>query len=210
METAKNRGIKAFGQITAGLSLQWESIQWEAVGAMIRELIESLAIAAVLTTFILLFVARSFVVDGSSMYPALENRQRLLVEVISYRFREPKRGEIIVFNQGDHRRLIKRVIGLPDDMVEIRDRVVYINGSPLDEGFIAENAYSDYGPIFIPEDHYFVLGDNRNNSDDSRGSVGFLARDLIIGRAIARFWPITKLSIFKIPQNYQEQEFAEY
>jgi signal peptidase I len=204
VETAKERSTKTFKQITAGLSLRWETVQWEAVREMVRELIESLAIAAILTTFILLFVARSFVVDGSSMYPTLENRQRLLVEVISYRFREPKRGEIIVFNQEDHRRLIKRIIGLPNDMVEIRDRVVYINGSPLDEAFIAENAYSDYGPVFIPGGHYFVLGDNRNNSDDSRGSVGFLAKKLIIGRTVARFWPITKLSIFKIPESYRE------
>jgi signal peptidase I len=204
VETAKERSTKTFKQITAGLSLRWETVQWEAVRVMVRELIESLAIAAILTTFILLFVARSFVVDGSSMYPTLENRQRLLVEVISYRFREPKRGEIIVFNQEDHRRLIKRIIGLPNDMVEIRDRVVYINGSPLDEAFIAENAYSDYGPVFIPGGHYFVLGDNRNNSDDSRDSVGFLAKNLIIGRTVARFWPITKLSIFKIPESYRE------
>lgn len=212
METANNRGARGFGfgQVMAGLSLRWGSIQWEAVWATIRELIESFAIAAILTTFILLFVARSFVVDGTSMVPSLENRQRLLVEVISYRFREPKRGEIIVFNQGDHRRLIKRVIGLPDDLVEIRDGVVYINGSPLDEAFIPENAYSNYGPVFVPGDHYFVLGDNRNNSDDSRGSVGFLARDLIIGRAIARFWPISALSTFRVPQCYQEQEYTEY
>ena len=198
METANNRGARGFGfgQVMAGLSLRWGSIQWEAVWATIRELIESFAIAAILTTFILLFVARSFVVDGTSMVPSLENRQRLLVEVISYRFREPKRGEIIVFNQ--------------DDLVEIRVGVVYINGSPLDEAFIPENAYSNYGPVFVPGDHYFVLGDNRNKSDDSRGSVGFLARDLIIGRAIARFWPISALSTFRVPQCYQEQEYTEY
>ena len=142
METAKNRETRDFGQVMAGLGLRWGSIQWEAVRATIRELVESFAIAAILTTFILLFVARSFVVDGTSMVPSLENRQRLLVEVISYRFREPRRGEVIVFNQGDHRRLIKRVIGLSDDLVEIRDGIVYINGSPLDEAFIPENAFS--------------------------------------------------------------------
>lgn len=210
METAKNRETRDFGQVMAGLGLRWGSIQWEAVRATIRELVESFAIAAILTTFILLFVARSFVVDGTSMVPSLENRQRLLVEVISYRFREPRRGEVIVFNQGDHRRLIKRVIGLSDDLVEIRDGIVYINGSPLDEAFIPENAFSDYGPVFVPRGHFFVLGDNRNNSDDSRGSVGFLAKELIIGRAVARFWPISSLSLFKIPQCYQVQEYTEY
>lgn len=170
--------------------------------SVIREYVESIAIATILTTFIIMFLARSFVVDGSSMLPTLENGQRLLVDELSYRVLQPQRGDIIVFNQDSNRRLIKRVIGLPGDVVEVRGGKAYVNSAVLNEDFLSEPARDEYGPVVVPDDQYFVLGDNRNNSDDSRGSVGFLERDLIIGRALLRFWPITKARIFLRPSVY--------
>lgn len=174
--------------------------------SILREYIESIAIATICTTFIILFLARSFVVDGSSMQPTLEDGQRLLVDEISYRLVQPKRGEIIVFNQPGGRRLIKRIIGMPRDVVEVRGGKVYVNSTVLNEDFLSEPAYDDYGPVFVPDGQYLVLGDNRNNSDDGRGSVGFLDRDLIIGRAVVRFWPITKMRVFLRPAVYRDYD----
>lgn len=171
----------------------------------IRDYIEALAIAAIFTSFIMMFVARSYVVDGSSMQPTLENGQRLLVDKITYRIGEPRRGDIIVFDQDwSDLPLIKRVIGLPGDVVEVRGGHAHVNGTRLDESFLSEAARDDYGPTVVPDGMYFVMGDNRNNSNDSRQSVGFLPRKLIIGRAVFRFWPVTRTRIILRPEGYDD------
>lgn len=173
---------------------------------VVREYVESFAIALVLASFIMVFITQSYLVQGSSMEPTLYNGERLMVDKVTYRFREPKRGEIIVFRypSDPRRRFIKRVIGLPGDQVEVRKHLVYVNGVPLDEPYIKGPTYRDFGPMIVPEGTYFVLGDNRNNSDDSRfPDVGPVPRKLIVGRALLLYWPITRFSLVATPEQLQ-------
>ncbi|MDI9485786.1 MAG: signal peptidase I [Bacillota bacterium] len=174
----------------------------------LREYIEALLISAVIAALIIAFVAQSFLVEGSSMEPSLYHGQRLLVEKVSYRFREPIRGEVVVFRYpGDQRRkFIKRIIGLPGDEIAIKNGLLYINGLRLDEDYINGPTYGTYsaptfGPVLVPEGHYFVLGDNRRNSDDSRyPDVGFVPRKNLVGRALFIYWPLGQAEVLTVPR----------
>ena len=173
-----------------------------AVGAAVLELVKTVAGAAVLALLIMTFVARAFTVDGSSMVPTLHDGERLMVDKLTYRFRAPQRGEIVVFryplNPREH--YIKRIVGVPGDVVEVRDGRVYVNGTPLDEPYLDAPTLGYFAPVRVPPDHYFVLGDNRNNSEDSRDpKVGFVPRELIEGRAVWRYWPLTRISVISRP-----------
>ncbi|NLJ24079.1 MAG: signal peptidase I [Firmicutes bacterium] len=171
----------------------------------LREYLEAFGIAIVLALFIITFIAQSFVVQGRSMEPTLHNGQRLLVDKLTYRFRPPAAGEIVVFRYpaDPRRKFIKRIIGTPGDEVMIRDTVVYVNGKPLDEPYINAPTYGDWGPRKVPAGRYFVLGDNRNNSDDSRfPDVGFVDRSLLMGRAIASYWPVGTMGIIRVPESF--------
>ncbi len=165
------------------------------------EIIQSLVIAGVLAFLIITFVAQSFVVEGSSMEETLQHGERLIVNKLVYRFSDPDRGEIVVFTpQGaEDNRYIKRIIGLPGDTVYIQDGEVFVNGEPLEEDYIKEEMreVGESGPFEIPEDSYFVLGDNRNHSADSRfpNLVGYVDRDNIHGRALWVFWPPTEMRL---------------
>ncbi len=168
----------------------------------LREWIETIVGSVLLAGFLIIFVAQSFVVQGSSMSPTLENGERLVVEKVSYRFTEPDYGDIIVFKfpYNPQEEFIKRVIALPGDTVEIRQGEVLVNNDPIDEQYISEPPLSSFSSREVPEDHYFVLGDNRNNSLDSRDRrVGFVPRELIVGRAVWRYWPITEVEVLRAP-----------
>lgn len=175
--------------------------------SQIRELLETLVGAALLAAFIMVFIARAFTVEGPSMMPTLHNGERLLVDKISYRFIEPSRGEIVVFqypaNPREH--FIKRIIGVPGDTVEITEGRVYINGQVVEENYIMAPPRSGFAEAVVPDDHYFVLGDNRNNSEDSRDRrVGFVPENLLVGRAVWRYWPVTRLDIIRPPDALAE------
>jgi signal peptidase I len=133
---------------------------------------------------------QSFWVVGSSMEPNLEDGQRLLVNKVVYRLREPQRGEIIVFHptREGHADLIKRIIALPGDTIEITDGVVYINEKAIDEPYIKAAPSYTMKCEEVPEGEYFVLGDNRNNSTDSH-VWGTVPRENIIGKAWLSIWP---------------------
>lgn len=168
----------------------------------LREYAEALVIAAALAAFIIAFVAQSFLVQGSSMEPTLSEGQRLLVDKVTYRFRPPKRGEIIVFNYpaDPRRKFIKRVIGVPGDEIMIVAHRLILNGEPVSEPYILGPMFSTFGPVSVPEGHVFVLGDNRNNSDDSRfADVGPVAYDAIVGIARFIYWPPQRMSVLRIP-----------
>lgn len=172
-----------------------------------RELVETVGGAVILALFIMTFIARAFTVDGPSMLPTLHTGEKLLIDKVSYRFRPPQRGEVVVFrypaNPREH--FIKRVIGIPDDIVSIQGGNVYINGQILEEDYLSEKTRGDMAPVKVPPGTVFVLGDNRNNSHDSRSRlVGFVPLRLVEGRAVWRYWPITAIHIMELPPVFAE------
>lgn len=156
----------------------------------LREFVETIVITLVIYVLVRLLLFESYRVVGHSMDPTLEDNQFLVVEKVGYRWHEPKRGDIIVFRDpnGDKRKLIKRVIGLPGEVVEIQAGQVLIDGQPLDEPYIVDPGRYSQPLTQVPDGEYFVLGDNRNNSSDSR-SFGSIAVNDIVGRAWLVYWP---------------------
>jgi len=156
-----------------------------------REVITTIIVGVVI--FILLqTTVQSFIVIGSSMKPSLEPGQRLLVSKISYRVGEPQRGDVIVFlPPNDNSDYIKRIIGLPGDTVEVNDMTVYVNGVALDEPYINSAPQYHFNEKQVPADSYFVLGDNRNNSNDSHNGW-FAEDDDVVGKAWLSIWPPDK------------------
>lgn len=172
----------------------------------LRDLIELIiycVFVLVIMFLIIKFVGQRTVVIGQSMEPTLQDGDNLITDKITYRFTDPKRFDIIVFPYRDNRSklLIKRVIGMPGETVQIIAGDVYINGYELNDGY-GNALMTDPGlatdPIVLGEDEYFVLGDNRNNSQDSRfASVGNIRRSEIIGRAWLRIWPLDEFTLLK-------------
>jgi signal peptidase I len=181
-------------------------------------IILALVIAMVLKTF----VVQAFYIPSSSMEPTLQVGDRVLVTKTAYLYREPVRGEVVVFTEqaagpapegnvvadglrslasglglapASERDFIKRIIGLPGEVLELREGVVYIDGVPLPEltegegGYLSAPDLNDFGPVTIDPDRYFMLGDNRPNSADSRFGLGQIHRDQILGRAFVTLWP---------------------
>ena len=162
-----------------------------------------IAFVLVLTWVIITFVGQRTRVDGRSMMNTLHDGDNLIVEKLSYRFSDPKRFDIIVFPPtGKKEYYIKRIIGLPGETVQIDENGnIYINGELLEENYGAEtiqNPGRAAKPITLGDDEYFVMGDNRNNSQDSRSEeVGNVKRSQIIGRAWLRIWPLNKFGLLK-------------
>ncbi|NJO94527.1 MAG: signal peptidase I [Hydrococcus sp. RM1_1_31] len=165
------------------------------------ENLQIILIALVLAFIIRTFVAEPRYIPSDSMLPTLEEGDRLVVEKISYYFHSPLRGDIIVFEpplqlqmQGyeQDQAFIKRVVGQPGDMVAVTNGIVYINNHPLKENYILESPRYNLLPVAVPEGQLFVMGDNRNNSNDSH-IWGFLPQTNVIGRAIFRFYPFEKV-----------------
>jgi signal peptidase I len=171
------------------------------LGQQIRENVQILAIALGLAFLIRMLIAEPRYIPSDSMLPNLEIGDRLVVEKVSYHFHPPHTGDIIVFNpppqlqlQGyqKNQAFIKRTIALPGQTIEVRAGQVYVNGQPLTEDYIAEPPNYDLAPQTVPEGMVFVMGDNRNNSNDSH-IWGFLPQRHIIGRAWMRFWPSDRI-----------------
>lgn len=137
------------------------------------------------------------------MENTLSDGDNLIVDKITYRFSDPKRYDIIVFpyQYEENTYFIKRIIGLPGETVQIVDGIIYIDGEALQESYgreVMKNSGLAADPVTLGEDEYFVLGDNRNDSTDSRDpSVGKIPRDRIIGRAWVRIWPLSKIGILR-------------
>ncbi|HEY9891912.1 MAG TPA: signal peptidase I [Candidatus Sericytochromatia bacterium] len=166
-----------------------------------RENVQVIAIALFLALFIRAFVAEPRYIPSDSMLPTLEVGDRLVVEKISYHFHPPARGEIVVFDPPQQLQIqgyakdqafIKRVIGTPGETVQIQNGKVYLNSIPLKEDYIAEPPKYQMEAVRVPEDQLFVMGDNRNNSNDSH-VWGFLPKQNIIGHAGYRFWPLSRI-----------------
>lgn len=157
-----------------------------------------MAVVYLLCMGLIRYVVQRSVVEGSSMYPTMEDGDSLMIDKISYRFREPERFEIIVFRypHGQDTYYIKRIIGLPGETVRIQDGRVYINGELLEESYgtdLIRNAGRANQEITLGTDEYFVLGDNRNVSSDSRDpSVGNVSIEQIVGRVMFRVYPFDR------------------
>ncbi len=170
----------------------------KSLGDDIKDWVISIAIAIVLALFIRHFIVELYVVDGPSMEPTLWTNERLVVNKFIYDFTKPKRGQVIVFEYPkDHsRNFVKRVIAIPGDTIQIKDDHVFLNGKMLSEPYILNNTLGNYPLTKIPPGHIFVMGDNRNNSEDSRFSdVGFVPYNLIEGQAVLVFWPLDKFHV---------------
>jgi signal peptidase I len=141
------------------------------------------------------FVAEARYIPSGSMLPTLQINDRLIIDKLSYRFKDPARGDIVVFmppeeleKKGYKDAFIKRVIGIPGDKVEVKNAKVYVNDQVLKEDYIQSPPNYNFGPVTVAPKSYLVLGDNRNNSYDSH-YWGYVPRDHIIGKASIRFWP---------------------
>lgn len=174
-----------------------ENQSWRSL----KDNLQILAIALGLALFIRFFIAEPRFIPSDSMLPTLYVGDRLVVEKVSYYFRPPLQGDIVVFQPPQplqalgftpDQALIKRVIGQPGQTVKIQAGKVYVNDQPLKEGYIAQPPNYRMEPVTVPENTVFVMGDNRNNSNDSH-VWGFLPRKNIIGRAVFRFFPIDRI-----------------
>ncbi len=184
----------------------------------LKELLDTgvyLLVVLLLTFLVVRFVGQRTEVSGESMEPTLQDQDQLLVDKISYRFHEPKRYDVIVFPypSSPDTLYIKRIIGMPGETVQImEDGSIYIDGTLLEESYGREIIAQDkrgvaQEPVVLGEDEYFVMGDNRNDSMDSREvSVGNIQRDVIIGRAWVRIWPLDGFGFV----THQEDEDEEH
>ena len=174
---------------------------------ILKEVISTIlyiAVVLAVTWLIITFVGQRTQVNGSSMEPTLSDHDNLIVDKISYRFKDPERFDIIVFpfQYEEDVYYIKRIIGMPGETVFIDlDGTIYIDGEALQESYGREVMLSSGRagePITLGEDEYFVLGDNRNNSSDSRDpSVGNIHRGRIVGKAWVRIWPFHKFGVLR-------------
>lgn len=176
-----------------------------------KELFEFIKFAIVVLIIFLpirFFIAKPFVVSGASMYPTFESGQYLIVDQISYRFEKPQRGDVIVFQYpyDTSKYYIKRIIGLPEETLEVKDGKVTVinsenlNGILLDEKYV-ENISPDSFTKTLGQNEYFVMGDNRPASSDSR-SWGTLKEEFITGRPVVRLFPLQAVGLFPGEKNY--------
>ncbi len=186
------------------LSTHSRSLEPKKKPSIMRELlgwVVYIVVVVLITYLVITFVGQRTQVSGDSMYPALHDGDNLIVDKLSYNFVDPERYDIIVFpyQYEEGKYYIKRIIGLPGETVQIVDGEVYIDGELLGETYGAEvmnSAGIADEPIVLGDDEYFVLGDNRNNSSDSRDpSVGVLKGEDLVGKAFVRIWPLSDIGV---------------
>ena len=179
------------GEEIETVSVRKSIIEWVVVGVG----------AVLLALFIRTFLLQAFWIPSPSMRETLIEGDRILVNKVNYRFTDIDRFDVVVFSNPDvaseSKELVKRVIGLPGETVELVDGEVFIDGTSIGpESYIYDEAINDdnFGPMTVPERSYFVLGDNRSNSSDSRApSVGMISEDLVQGKAFIKFWPFSRI-----------------
>ncbi len=174
--------------------------QQNSIVREIWEYVRIVIVVVVVVTLVNQFLLINAVIPSGSMENTIMEGDRIFGNRLAYLNSDPERFDIVIFKYPDDetKTYIKRVIGLPGETVEIRDGKVYINGSsePLDDSFCPEEPTGDFGPYEVPENCYFMLGDNRENSADSRYWVNtYVDRSEIIGKAVLRYWPLNKISL---------------
>lgn len=181
----------------------------KALSSIFLDIIEIVVVALSIFLVVYLFFMQPHQVNGQSMEPTLISKEYVLTDKVSYQTGNPRRGDVVVFHapesagcaEGTGCDFIKRLIGLPGDIVLIRDDKVYVNGEPLAEPYLAEGVISPPGvftrgerEIVLGQDEYFAIGDNREHSSDSR-AWGPITKSSIVGRAFMRYWPLNKAGI---------------
>ncbi|MYL34792.1 signal peptidase I [Pontibacillus yanchengensis] len=157
---------------------------------------------AIIIAFVLAFVIRNYIfatsiVEGTSMDPTLKDGERVMYNKIVYIMDNPERGDIVII-QRPTKNYVKRVIGLPGDEIQVKGHELYVNGKKSEQEYLNEQAIrqtGDFGPRSVPKDHYFVMGDNRDISKDSRNGLGFIKRDEVIGRSELVIYPFDELDM---------------
>lgn len=161
------------------------------------EWIKALIIAVLIALFLKTFIFATSIVEGESMEPTLESGERVIFNKLIYLIDKPKRGDIVIIEHPT-KNYVKRVIALPGETIEMKNHLLYIDGEHYDETFISEKAINhtgDFGPVEVPEDSYFVMGDNRAISKDSRNGLGFIKEEDIIGRSEIIIYPFDQWGI---------------
>lgn len=165
--------------------------------AFVLDFIETIVVSLAIFALVYLFLFQPHQVEGRSMEPNFQNGEYILTDKVSYRLREPERGDVVVFHSPQDQRVdfIKRIVGVPGDTIEVKGGYVYIDGEQMSESFIhdpgrvAQGKFLREGVVAeVPPNQYVVMGDNRLHSSDSR-EWGFVPKDLIVGRAFFRYWP---------------------
>ena len=200
--------------------------------SFLAELPVLVLVAFILALVLKTFLVQAFFIPSSSMEPTLLIGDRVLVNKVVYKVREPRRGEIVVFTDEDagvqpegnpvirflrsmssglgltqpgEKDFIKRIIGLPGDTIEMRDGVVTVNGEPLPEapasegGYLSSRDLTPFEPTVVPDGHYFMMGDNRPNSADSRFTLGPIPAEHVVGRAFVVIWPVRSARLLRVP-----------
>ncbi|VEP18440.1 putative signal peptidase I-1 [Hyella patelloides LEGE 07179] len=184
-------------QISSEQKSKNNSSLWQTI----KSNVTTIAIALIISFIIRVFIAEPRYIPSESMFPTLEIGDRLIIEKVSYRFDDVHRRDIVVFQpppqlqrQGyqANQAFIKRAIASAGETVAVTDGIVYVNNQPLEENYIAQLPQYDLMPVTVPEGKLFVMGDNRNNSNDSH-IWGFLPQNNIIGHAVFRFWPFSRI-----------------
>lgn len=178
---------------------------FENLGSHIIDFIETLVVFGAIFALIYLFVAQFHKVSGNSMFPTLHDGDYLITEKVSYRLGNPKRGEIIVLKnpRDESQDFIKRIIAIPGDNIKVENNQVFVNGGVISEPYLPPNTPTRSGafltekdPVKTDANQYFVLGDNRSYSFDSR-EWGAVTREEIVGRAFFRYWPPQRVGLLK-------------
>ena len=182
-----------------GVALVFEQANRKGQAATLTKVLITSVVAFILVFgFLRPFVGEAFVIPSESMVPTLEVGDRVIVAKFVYRFSEPRRGDIVVFQGigGETENLIKRVVGVSGDRIRMQNGVLFVNQKQQKEPYLNANSPSSgsFGPVVVPEGHVFVMGDNRGNSADSR-VFGPVPLENLKGKAILRFWPISKIGL---------------
>jgi signal peptidase I len=175
------------------------STTWQRVGAEVLSGVQTLFSAAVYATLIVTFCFQVARVDGLSMAPTLQDHDRLIVNKLVYELGEPRPGDIVMlyYPLNPEKMFVKRVIAKEGDTVRIVDGHVYVNDIPLHDDYVPEDfrSHDDWGPTVVQQGYYFVMGDHRNNSSDSR-HWGPVPKKYIVGKVKVRWWPLQDAKIF--------------
>lgn len=170
-----------------------------SLGQEVRVWARDIFFTALIAVLVVIFVVQPVKVEGTSMEPRLEPRDRIFVNKFVYYLSDVKRGDIVVFwyPKDKTKSFIKRVVALPGETVEVRSGVVFLNGERLSEPYLSQEFDNESYPLqVVSPNHYFVLGDHRNSSNDSR-DWGFVPEQNIFGEAIFRYWPLSKLGFIQ-------------